>query len=103
MDDFTFLLIKIVVVVAVTLTTRYLIPVLKSYAQNNLDKRLYEAIQCAVKAAEQTVTGAGKGSEKKEIVVNYMECWLNNNRIHITQQQLDFLIEECVYLMNHSK
>lgn len=101
MNDVTFVILKAVVAIAVTLITTYLIPVLKQIKEDSQNKAIYEAIETAVKAAEQTIKGSGQGTAKKEQVVKRVTTYLNEKGITISEDQLNDLIEESVYLLNN--
>lgn len=101
MNDITFLLVKVVAAVAMTLITGFLIPVLRSYVQNNKEQQLYNLVETAVRAAEQTIKESGMGAVKKEQVVGCVTQWLFDRGISIRADQLDQLIEEAVYLMKN--
>jgi lipopolysaccharide export LptBFGC system permease protein LptF len=101
MNDITFMILKIVLAIAVAIITRYLVPWLK--AQNNSSTRtlIYELVETGVKAAEQTITGDGRGSEKKKAVELYVLEQLDNLGITMTVDQIDEIIEEFVYAINN--
>jgi LL-H family phage holin len=101
MNDITFIILKAVVAVAVALITTYLVPVLKQIKEDSQNKAVYDAIETAVKAAEQTIKGSGQGTAKKEQVVKRVTTYLNEKGITISEDQLNDLIEESVYLLNN--
>ena len=101
MNEVSFLVLKIVLAVVASLITTYLIPILKEILDGMKDRKLANAIEKAVKAAEQTIKGSGQGTAKKEDVLQSMQEWLEKKGIQITEKQLDQLIEAAVYAMNH--
>ena len=101
-NESTLLVLKIVVTVVAALITKYVIPALKSYVEQHRNTEIFDLIATAVRAAEQTITGSGKGSIKKEQVTELVTKWLNEKGIKISAEQLDQMIEECVYLMKNS-
>jgi LL-H family phage holin len=101
MNDVLFMILKVVVIVAVTLITRYLVPWIKAQNDSSTRSLIYEVIETGVKAAEQTITGSGKGAEKKAKVEAYVIERLADLGISIDADQLDELIEESVYILNN--
>ena len=100
MNDVTFNILKIVVTVATALISAYVIPLLKAKLQEAKYARLLEMVEIAVRAAEQTIKGSGMGNVKKDEVVKFVTEWMLDHGIHITQEQLDQLIEAAVFSMN---
>ena len=100
MDEMTFTLLKIVVSVCASLITVFAIPYLRRLTQNEKTSGICEAIQVAVSAAEQTITGSGKGKDKKEMALQYVTEWMNKHGVKISPEQLDGLIEAAVYGLN---
>lgn len=52
-------------------------------------------VRIAVNAAEQIYAGAGRGAEKKQYVIE----WLNSHGITIDSNKIDALVEAAVYEM----
>lgn len=101
MNEFSFLILKLILAASASLITGYLVPVLKEYLDQMRNQKLAKAIQDAVKAAEQTFKGSGQGTAKKEDVLKSITEWLEEKGIRITDKQLDQLIESAVYALNH--
>lgn len=99
MNDVTFNILKIVIAVATALISIYVIPLLKEKLTDSKYQRLLEMVEIAVRAAEQTI-GAGYGSVKKDEVTKFVTEWMLAHGIQISQDQLDQLIEACVFNMN---
>ena len=99
-DEYTFLILKIVVTVCTALATAYLVPYLKTLREDARYQKMIDMIAVAVRAAEQTITGTGQGAVKKEKVVAFVKDWLTKQGIEITDEQLSDLIEAAVYTMN---
>lgn len=100
MNDMTLKVLEIVVIVAVILVTRYLIPWFKSNTEINENAILIDLVNAAVMYAEQTMTG---GTVKKEAVMNMLQEWLTRKGIGITEDQIDALVEAAVFAMNKVK
>ena len=103
MNDFTFLVLKIVVIVAVMLITGFLIPLIKNWIASIKDDRVRKLVEEAVQAAEQTITATGSGAAKKEEVWDFVTEWLREHGIEFSADQLDKLIESAVFAMNLAK
>lgn len=101
MNELTFTILKIVTSISSVLIVRYLIPYLKNKIKRSDYELALSIVESAVRAAEQTIKGSGKGAVKKEEVVNWVHNWLNENGFKISDEQLDILIEEAVYVLNH--
>lgn len=96
MNDVTFIVVRLVVVIAVAVVTRYLVPVLKSFIDNSTESGLDDIIAIAVYAAQQTITD---NREKKAYVLDQVSAWLTKAGLSIEPKQLDMLIEAAVYTM----
>ncbi len=96
-NDILMDVLKAVVSLATLLIVRYLIPWIKAQIENSKYSWLVELVADAVKYAEQTITGSGKGEEKKELVVQYITNQLRIRGIGITEDQMEALIESAVY------
>lgn len=101
-NDITFILLKVILSLGIAIFIRFVTPALRSYTEEHKNSEIYGLIETAVRAAEQTIKGTGQGSVKKEQVLETVSKWLQEKGIEITSDQLDQMIEECVYLMNHS-
>ena len=102
MNDLTFLILKIVISIAVSLFTWYLLPLIKQKLEDRKNDQIIAMIETAVRAAEQTIVGSGQGIVKKEEVLKWVHDWLEKNGLDISEDQLDLLIEEAVFLMKRS-
>lgn len=101
MSDVTFLILKVVLSAAIATVSVYVVPALKTYVEEHKDQKIWGIIETAVRAAEQTVRGEGQGKFKKQKVLDAVKEQLKKAGIEITDEQLDDLIEECVYLLNN--
>jgi LL-H family phage holin len=97
MNDITFNILKIVITIATALISAYVIPLLKEKLKDAKYQSLLEIVGIAVRAAEQTIKGSGQGAVKKDEVITFVTDWMVRHGISITQDQLDQLIECCVY------
>lgn len=97
MNELTFDMLKIVVSVCAAIITVYAVPYLKTLKEDRRYAQILEMVDVAVRAAEQTIKGAGKGVEKKKEVENIIYAWLMEKGIEITPEQINQLIECAVY------
>ena len=103
MNEVLFDLLMGVVIVLSVLITKHLIPFLRQSVNDTEYEQLLVIIAVAVRAAEQTIKESGQGKAKKAEVVAFVSAWLADRNIHITEAQLDKLIEAAVYVMNKEK
>lgn len=97
MNDLTFNILKIAVTLSTIFISAYLIPLLKEKLNDSKYNRLLEMVEIAVRAAEQTIHA--EGAIKKDQVTQFVTQWMLDHGIAITQDQLDQLIEACVFNM----
>lgn len=92
MYDITPLIKAIFAIIGIILAA-VIAPYIKSRTTENTQRRINEWIKISVTAAEQIYKGAGRGSEKKAYVVN----WLAEHRISVDDKLIDNMIEAAVY------
>lgn len=90
-----------VITVLGIIITRNVIPYLKTLIKNSEYADVYDMVEIAVKAAEQKCTGMKQGKAKKADVYAFVSNWLEGKGIHITEAELDRLIEAAVFTMNN--
>lgn len=103
LDSVMELLIKVSITVAVTLITKYLIPLIKAWYEEKVDEKIKKAIKDAVEAAEQTIKGSGMGSVKKEEVLKMVVEFMEEHGYTIDEKKLNTWIEAAVFAMNLNK
>lgn len=99
MDDRIFELILAIIPVLGVILTSFIIPYFKEQIGNEKLNKYQEWANMAVKAAELLFKESGMGSEKKEYVVKFLTEQFNKNKVVITEQQLEILIESAVKQM----
>lgn len=92
-------LVFVITVIGVILT-KNVIPYIKTLIKTSEYADIYDIVEVAVKAAEQKCTAPKQGKAKKADVLTFVSRWLDNKGIHITEDELDRLIEAAVYSMN---
>lgn len=101
MNEFTYVAVRIVVMVLSALISACLIPYLKQLAKKEQYKDIADVVMVAVQAAEQTMKGSGRGEEKKKEVITYVSNWLAMRGISISNEELSKLIEASVWSLNN--
>lgn len=91
-------IIEAVITVIVLCITTFLIPYIKSKTTAAQQEQIQAWVNIAVMAAEQLIQGSGKGAEKKEYVIK----WLNEHNITFDAEKLDAMIEAAVYKLTNN-
>lgn len=89
-------ILKVVVVLASLVITRYLVPWLNAKYGAEKVASTYDTILKAVKAAKKIYAASGQGVLRKEYVVKY----IRDLGIDITDAELDMLIESAVKVLD---
>lgn len=97
MIDITPIIEAIITVIVLCITT-FLIPYIKSKTTSTQQEQIQAWVNIAVMAAEQLIQGSGKGAEKKEYVIK----WLNEHNITFDAEKLDAMIEAAVYKLTNN-
>ena len=99
MDEYVFKIVLAITSLLSTLVAGVLIPLIKEkIGAEKLAKYEYWA-NLAVRAAEMMWTESGCGEDKKKYVVDFLNNMFNKNKVIITEQQLEILIESAVKQM----
>jgi LL-H family phage holin len=99
MDERLFEIILMIISILVIVVTRFVIPFIKEkIGTEKLAKYEYWAT-VAVRAAEMLWNESGAGADKKKYVVNFLNEMFNKNKVVITEQQIEILIESAVKQM----
>ena len=91
MFDLTPIAEVIITLIFICLTS-IVIPLIKSKTSETQQKEIMEWVKIAVLAAEQLYKGSGRGEEKKEYVVK----WLEEHNIILDADKLEAMIEAAV-------
>lgn len=103
MDDRLFQIVLAVIPVLGTILTVYIIPLIKEKIGNeNLAKYEYW-VNIAVKAAEMIFVGSGRGVEKKQYVIKFLDKLFNSKKTVITDDQMEILIEAALKTMKEAE
>ena len=85
------IILECITVLIMAIVTYYVVPFLK-------DKKLYQYVCIAVKAAEQIYNETGMGKQK----FNYVKEWIKS-KFKVSDKGLKNIIESAVYEMNLEK
>ena len=96
MFDITPIIEAVAALIAVIITA-VVIPYIKSKTTTQQQARINAWVKIAVAAAEQIYKGSGRGEEKKEYVIN----WLEERGFTLDEDEVDALIESAVYELNN--
>lgn len=103
MNEILFQIILALIPVIGAILTTYIIPLIKEkIGTEKLAKYEYWA-SMAVNAAEMIFKEAGMGESKKEYVTNFLNEIFNKNKVVITEEQIEILIESAVNELNNIK
>lgn len=91
MKDLTNLILAILTVVFTAIST-FLIPYIKSKTTASQYAEIQKWVTIAVEAAEMIYTGTGRGQEKKE----YVLAFLNSKGYKLDTESIDNMIEAAV-------
>lgn len=86
-------IIEAVFALIAAVITAIVIPYIKSRTTAQQQEQINAWVRIAVTAAEQIYVGSGRGDEKKEYVV----AWLQEHGVTVDESKLDALIEAAVY------
>lgn len=92
MFDITPIVEAVVALIGVVITC-IVIPYVRSKTTAQQREELNAWIKIAVAAAEQIYQGAGRGEEKKQYVLD----WLEDHNVTVDEDKIDALIEAAVY------
>ena len=98
MNEIVFEIIKVIVMVAVLLISRYLIPWIKEKCDTDKLALAEKWVKYAVLKAQQ-VLWAEKGQDKKAYVAEFLKKILIAKNIALSDEELDVLIEAAVKQM----
>ena len=89
-----------VIIICAVVLVKYLVPWIKSRIEETQYARFVNMVGDAVKAAEQTLKGTGRGAEKKQAVLKYISRFAESHGFRIDETEIDRLIESAVYAIH---
>lgn len=103
MHEFMMDILVAVIMICGFVLTGTVIPYIKQLIKDSEYASVYDAVETAVKAAEQKCKLSGQGRAKKAEVYTFISKWLETKRIYITEDEIDRLIEAAVFAMNNGE
>jgi LL-H family phage holin len=103
MNESLFKIVLILVSLAATILTSVVIPYVKERLGNEKLAKYKEWTMLAVQCAEMAFPDKGMGESKKEYVVTFLNEMFNKNKIVISSEQIEVLIESAVKAMKLSE
>ncbi len=95
MNDILFEILKVAVMFAALVVTRYLIPLIREKIGADKMKQIVQWAKNAVLMAQQ-VHWSRAGEDRKAIVTEFLKGILTAKNISVSDEQLDILIEAAV-------
>ena len=99
MNEYIFEIILGVIGIIGTILTGIIIPYIKEKIGNEKLAKYEAWATLAVQSAEMLFVGQGMGESKKEYVVNFLNKMFNKNKVVITPEQIEILVEAAVKTM----
>ena len=99
MEEELFKILLTLIPVLCTIITYFIIPYIKTNIDSSKLNQYKEWANLAVKTAEMIWRESGHGEDKKQYVVSFLNDMFNKNKIVITEEQINVLIEACVKQM----
>lgn len=95
-------IIEAILVAGVGILIRYVGPSMVQMLRAHNYMLAADIVETAVRAAEQTIRGYKRGSEKYEYAFNKIKRALAANGITITDDQIEQMIEAAVYALDYN-
>ena len=96
MNENLFNIVLTFVPVIGAIITYFVIPFIKSSVSEKQLAQYKEWAKLAVKTAEMLWRETGHGEDKKAYVINFLNDMFNKNKVVITEEQINILIESAV-------
>lgn len=99
MDENIFKIILGLISILGTILTGIIVPYIQEKIGNEKLAKYEEWAKLAVRSAEMLFNGTGMGETKKEYVVNFLNEMFNKDKVVITSEQIEILLEAAVKAM----
>ena len=103
MNQNLFNVILTVIPVIGAIITYFIVPFIQSSVSEKQLTQYKEWCVLGVKCAEMIFKESGRGEDKKAYVVSFLNDMFNKNKVVITEEQLEVLIEACVKEMKETE
>lgn len=98
MADIIFEIIKIIVMLAALLVARYVVPLMNEMVKDSKIRQILELTKQGVLAVQQKYS-LESGETRKEMVKVFLEDFLKEKNLSLTDEQVEILIEAAVKQM----
>jgi LL-H family phage holin len=99
MNEKLFDIILMLIPILGIIITGIIIPFIKEKIGSEKLAKYEHWANIAVRAAEMLWVESGKGADKKQYVVDFLNKMFNKNKVVITEQQIEILVEAAVKQM----
>lgn len=100
MDTKIFEIIIALIPIIGAILTGFIIPLIKEKIGNEKLAKYEYWVDMAVNAAEKIFSESDMGEKKKEYVISFLNNLFNKNKVVITEDQIEILIEAAVNQFN---
>ena len=103
MNEVLFKIIVLLIPVLGVIITGFVVPFVKAKIDAETLNKIIKWTGYAVKGAEMIYKESGQGVLKKDYVIRFLCNMFNKNKVVITNEQLEILIESAVQELNQNK
>lgn len=103
MNESLFQVVLCLIPILGVIITTFVIPFIKSKIDAEKLNKIVKWTGYAVKCAEMLYNETGKGKLKKEYVINFITNMFNKDKVVITYEQMEILVEAAVQELNQNK
>lgn len=101
MDERLFNVVLTLLPVIGAVLTYFIVPYLKASIGAEKLEQYKEWTRLAVTCAEMLWAESGRGEDKKEYAVKFLDRLFNSKKVMLTKEQINVLIEAAVLELNH--
>lgn len=103
MNEALFQIVLLLIPVFGAIITLFIVPLIQAKIDAATLNKIVEWTGYAVKCAEMIYNESGQGKLKKEYVINFITNMFNKDKVVITYEQMEILIEAAVQELNKNK
>ena len=103
MNETLFQIVLCLIPIFGIIITTFVIPLIKSKVDAEKLNKIVKWTGYAVKCAEMIYNESGQGKLKKEYVINFITNMFNKDKVVITYEQMEILVEAAVQELNKNK
>ena len=83
--------------------TYFVVPFIEASISEKQLSQYKQWVELAVRCAEMVIKESGRGEDKKTYVVNFLNDMFNKNKVVITEEQMNVLIEAAVKMLKDTE